>query len=67
MEQTLERLQRIEKKLEGFGDNLLQEERIYRAEKEERERLGLHGDAAVKHYNEWMARYDMSHLMVKED
>ena len=27
-------------------------------------RQGLTGDAAVKHYNEWMDRHGMSHLKV---
>lgn len=40
---------------------------VYKAELEERQRLGLHGDAAIRHYNEWMQRYQMEHLMVKED
>ena len=29
-----------------------------------RKRQGLTGDAAVKHYNEWMDRHGMSHLKV---
>lgn len=43
------------------------EEQVYRAEQEERYRLGLHGADAIRHYNEWMKRYDMEHLMIKEE
>lgn len=66
MEQTLNTLKRIEQDAENIGKAIRTEGQVYRAELEERQRLGLHGDAAVKHYNEWMQRYHMEHLMVKE-
>ena len=37
-----------------------------RTELEERQRMGLHGDAAIRNYNEGMQRNGMEHLMVKE-
>ena len=40
------------------------ESQVWRAELEERQRLGLHGEAAIEHYNEWMERYGMHHLKV---
>lgn len=67
MKQTVERLQKIENQMEAIGENIRKEGQVYRAELEERQRLGLHGEAAIKHYNEWMKRHNMSHLMVKED
>ena len=67
MKQTVERLQKIENQMETIGENIRKEGQVYRAELEERQRLGLHGDAAIKHYNEWMKKYGMEHLMVKED
>jgi len=65
--QTLDKLQKIESQMEAIGENIRKEEQVYRAELEERQRLGLHGEAAIKHYNEWMKKYGMEHLMVKED
>lgn len=67
MKQTVDRLQEIESQMEAIGQNIRKEEQVYRAELEERQRLGLHGEAAIKHYNEWMKKYGMEHLMVKED
>ena len=52
MKQTVERLQKIENKMETIGENIRKEGQVYRAELEERQRLGLHGEAAIKHYNE---------------
>lgn len=67
MKQTVDRLQEIESQMETIGENIRKEEQVYRAELEERQRLGLHGEAAIKHYNEWMKKHGMEHLMVKED
>ncbi len=67
MKQTVDRLQELENQMETIGENIRREGQVYQAELEERQRLGLHGDAAIKHYNEWMQRYNMEHLMVKED
>lgn len=67
MKQTVDRLQEIERQMETIGENIRKEGQVYRAELEERQRLGLHGEAAIKHYNEWMKKYGMEHLMVKED
>ena len=67
MKKTVDRLQEIESQMEAIGQNIRKEEQVYRAELEERQRLGLHGEAAIKHYNEWMKKYGMEHLMVKEN
>ena len=67
MKQTVERLTKIENQMETIGENIRKEGQVYRAELEERQRLGLHGEAAIKHYNEWMKKYGMEHLMVKEN
>lgn len=66
MKQIVERLQEIESQMETIGENIRKEEQVYRAELEERQRLGLTGDAAIKHYNEWMLRNGMRHLMVED-
>lgn len=67
MEQTLNTLKRIEHDAIEIGKTIRNEGKVYQAELEERQRLGLQGDAAIKHYNEWMQRNGMEHLMVKED
>ena len=66
MKQTVDRLQEIESQMEAIGENIRREGQVYQAELEERQRLGLHGEDAIRHYNEWMKRHNMSHLMVKE-
>lgn len=63
----MDTLKRIEQDAEAIGKALRNESQVYQAELEERQRLGLHGDAAIKHYNEWMQRNGMKHLMVRED
>ena len=60
-------MRRIEQDTIALGESIRNEGRVWQAELEERQRLGLHGDAAIRHYNEWMQRYNMEHLMVKED
>lgn len=62
---TLETLRRLEEASIRIGDTMARESTVYEKELEERQRLGLHGDAAVQHYNEWMDRYNMAHLKVK--
>jgi len=66
MKKTLNTLKRIEQDLESMGRAIRNESQVYQAELEERLRLGLQGDAAIKHYNEWMQRNGMSHLIVRE-
>ena len=66
MKQVLNTLKRIEHDAESIGKAIRNEGQVYREELEERQRMGLHGDAAIKHYNEWMQRNGMEHLMVKE-
>lgn len=67
MKQTLDTLKHIERQLSDFGKRIGMERRVFQAELEDRLRLGLQGDAAIKHYNEWMQRYGLEYLMVKED
>ena len=67
MKQALNTLKRIEHDAIELGKTIRNEGKVYREELEERQRLGLQGDAAIKHYNEWMQRNGMEHLMVKEE
>lgn len=66
MIQTLETLKRIEQDVFNMGKIIRKEERVIRQELEERLRLGLHGDAEIRHYNDWMKRHGLEHLMVKD-
>lgn len=66
MIQTLNTLKRIEQDAFNMGKNIREEGRVTRQELEERLRLGLHGDAAIHHYNNWMKRHGLEHLMVKD-
>lgn len=66
MIQTLNTLKRIEQDALNMGKIIREEEHVTRQELEERLRLGLHGDAAIHHYNDWMKRHNLEHLMVKD-
>lgn len=62
---TLETLRRLEEASIRIGDTMSRESKVYELELQDRQRLGLHGDAAVQHYNDFMDRYNMAHLKVK--
>ena len=64
--EVLKELKGIAKKLEDLNVQMNYEAKVYAAEREERERLGLTGDAAIEHYNEWMKRHGMEHLIVHD-
>ena len=65
MKQTLNTLKRIELDTIRIGKAIQNEGKIYKAELEERQRLNLQGNAAIRHYNEWMQRHGQYHLMIK--
>ena len=65
MDRTLSKLKSIEKRLKDLSSTMNRESKIFRDELEDRLRLGLTGEAAINHYNEWMARYGMNDLIVK--
>lgn len=56
----------IEAEARSMGKQIKNEAAVARQELDDRLRKGLTGDAAIAHYNEWMQRYGMEHLMVKE-
>lgn len=66
MEKYLRELRRILGELEAIGDELERESRVMSAELEERLRLGLHGEAAIKHHDLWMQQAGLTHLMVEK-
>ena len=65
--EILESLILIESKGCSMGMQMRKEAAVARQELADRQRKGLTGDAAIAHYNEWMQRYGMEHLMVKEE
>lgn len=67
MDKLLSRLKKISDGMKNLGNTMRREEQVYEAELADRLAKGLQGDAAIRHYNEWMQRYHMEHLMVKED
>lgn len=65
LKKTLEQLKDIEKASEELGNSIRKEGDIYAAELEDRLEKGLTGDAAIEHYNAWMKKEGLCHLMVK--
>ena len=66
-EKILKNLKDILKQLNDLNAQMNKEAKVFAAEQEERERLGLTGDAAVEHYIEWMKRHGMERLMVRDE
>lgn len=50
-----------------MGIQMRKEAAVARQELADRQHKGLTGDAAIAHYNEWMQRYGMEHLMVRKE
>ena len=65
MDKLLSALRQISDSMEELGNTMLREEQAYKAELADRLAKGLQGDAAIGHYNEWMEKAGMTHLMVK--
>ena len=61
----LTQLEQISNQLDCIGRDMREEERVCAAELEDRLAKGITGDAAVKHYNEWMDKAGMSYLKTK--
>lgn len=61
---TLKKLQSISDSLDSINRELNQEERVWAEELADRQRLGLEGNAAIEHYNEWMDQHGMGHLKI---
>ena len=57
----------IEQTCRSMSMQMRKEVAVVRQELADRQRKGLTGDAAIAHYNEWMQRYGMEHLMVRKE
>lgn len=60
-----QKLQQIASDLERINRDLRREEQVMSEELRDRRAKGLEGDAAIEHYNAWMAASSMEHLMTK--
>lgn len=67
MNKTLSELQRISDNLEQTGKDLREMEKVWAAELKDRLAKGITGNAAVQHYNEWMIKAGMEHLITKDN
>lgn len=65
MKDLLETLAQIETNARTIGETMRKEQIVYKAELDERLKLGLTGDEAINHYNNWMKKYKMFHLIIK--
>ena len=63
--ESLAKLMALEAEAVALGKQIRNEAAVARQELVDRQHKGLTGDAAIAHYNEWMQRYGMEHLMVK--
>lgn len=63
-EDQFAKLMALEAEAVAMGKQIRNEATVVRQELADRQRKGLTGDAAIAHYNEWMQRYGMEHLMV---
>ena len=59
------KLRQIAEHLERINRDLHREEQVMSEELRDRQAKHLEGEAAIKHYNEWMAASGMEHLMTK--
>lgn len=62
----LTKLTAISKAMDKIGEAMEYEDQIYKSELADRLAKGIKGDAAVQHYNEWMAAAGLDHLIIKQ-
>ena len=55
---------KIERDLKELGRQIREENRICAAELCDRQRLGLQGEDAIRHFNDWMLLHGLRHLVV---
>ena len=65
MDKSLRKLEGLLSNAVSLGEKIRLEGAVYRAELAERQKFGLIGDAAVKHYNDYMDCFGMSYLKVQ--
>jgi hypothetical protein len=60
-----QKLQQIASELEHINRDLRREEQVISEELRDRQAKHLEGEAAIKHYNEWMKAAGMDYLTTK--
>lgn len=60
-----QKLQQIASALEHINRDLRREEQVISEELRDRQAKHLEGEAAIKHYNEWMKAAGMDYLTTK--
>lgn len=60
-----QKLQQIASELEHINRDLRREEQVISEELRDRQAKHLEGEAAIKHYNEWMMAAGMDYLTTK--
>lgn len=60
----LSELMRINRDIKELGRQIREENRICAAEFCDRQRLGLQGEDAIRHFNDWMLLHGLRHLVV---
>ena len=60
----LTELKRIERDMKELGRQIREENRICAVELCDRQRLGLQGEDAIRHFNDWMMLHGLHHLVV---
>lgn len=58
-------LQQIAEHLDRINRDLQNEGQVWEAELKDSQAKGLQGEAAIKHYNEWMKAAGMEYLTTK--
>ena len=61
---SLAELKRLERDMKELGRQIREENRICAAELCDRQRLGLQGEDAIRHFNDWMILHGLRHLVV---
>mgnify|MGYP002672610745 FL=1 len=64
-ERMKQKLQQIASELEHINRDLRREEQVISEELRDRQAKHLEGEAAIKHYNEWMKAAGMDYLTTK--
>lgn len=60
----LAELKRIDREMKELGRQIREENRIRAAELCDRQRLGLQGEDAIRHFNDWMMLHGLRHPVV---
>lgn len=60
----LTELKKLERDMKELGRQIREENRICAAELCDRQRLGLQGEDAIRHFNDWMMLHGLRHLVV---